>query len=174
MRVNCIDSDYDIKETTFSENSPSASTSRAINDAKLEKKVTFARLLNKVQAEISSGSEIEAMNRSSALSLPVEIHQRAHSVPPSPCNNDIRSPHSTSSNQGSDSLSSSDLHLSEFGLKLNRRNRPKVSSADSILAMFKNFASTNNMGSLASCTIISPSTTPTASSPQDDVPGEEF
>lgn len=130
--------------------------------------------MNKVQAEISSGSEIDGIHRLSALSLPVEIHQRAHSVPPSPSNNDIRSPHSTSSNQGSDSLSSSDLHLSEFGLKLNRRNRPKVSSADSILAMFKNFASTNNnMGSLASCTIISPSTTPTASSPQDDVPGDD-
>lgn len=103
---------------------------------------------------------------SSALSLPVEIPQRANSVPPSPSTNDMRSPHSTSSNPGSDSLSSSELALTlDFSLKNNRRIRPKVSSADSILAMFKSFAQGN---SAPQSIFISPSTTPTASSPQDD------
>lgn len=45
----------DIKETTLSENSELTSMG---SDAKLEKKVTFARLLNKVSAEMSSGSEV--------------------------------------------------------------------------------------------------------------------
>lgn len=78
----------------------------------------------------------------------------------------MRSPHSTSSNPGSDSLSSSELALTlDFSLKNNRRVRPKVSSADSILQMFKNFA----QGNVAPQSIfVSPSTTPTASSPQDD------
>lgn len=31
------------------------------SDAKLEKKVTFARLLNKVSAEMSSGSEVSVI-----------------------------------------------------------------------------------------------------------------
>lgn len=63
LRVNTADSESDLKETTFSENSGSlASTSVArtiASDPKLEKKVTFARLLNKVSAEMSSGSEID-------------------------------------------------------------------------------------------------------------------
>lgn len=53
-----IDSESDVKETTFSENSVSATNKGQLNDAKLEKKVTFARLLSKVSAEISSGSEV--------------------------------------------------------------------------------------------------------------------
>uniref|UniRef100_A0A182KEX4 Uncharacterized protein n=1 Tax=Anopheles christyi TaxID=43041 RepID=A0A182KEX4_9DIPT len=112
---------------------------------------------------------------SSALSLPNEVPPRANSVPPSPCTNEIRSPHSTSSNQGSDSLSSSELALHDFGLRSsNRRTRPKVSSADSILAMFKNFAASSSaLNTLPSSIIISPSSTPTASSPQDDVPGDD-
>lgn len=62
-RLKAQDSDQsDIKETTFSEasgsNTPNAVT-RVLNDPKLEKKVTFARLLNKVSAEMSSGSEID-------------------------------------------------------------------------------------------------------------------
>lgn len=48
-------SNGDIKETTLSENSELTSMG---SDAKLEKKVTFARLLNKVSAEMSSGSEV--------------------------------------------------------------------------------------------------------------------
>ncbi|XP_058063429.1 uncharacterized protein LOC131213412 [Anopheles bellator] len=164
-----------LTETTFSENSLSvASMVRQISDPKLEKKVTFARLLSKVSAEMSSGSEVLAngTKHSSALSLPNEVPQRANSVPPSPCTNEVRSPHSTSSNQGSDSLSSSDLVLHDFGL---RRVRPKVSSADSILAMFKNFAASSSaIGALQSSIVISPSSTPpTASSPQDDAPGDD-
>lgn len=151
---------------------------------------------------------------SSALSLPTDIHFRACSMPPSPCTNDIRSPHSTSSNQGSDSLSSSDLALADFGqrslqhsqingndrqhnlsgipmmgtgnsarCRIGSTSRPKVSSADSILAMFRNFASTSTPASNTITTaamlssnasvFVSPSTTPTASSPQDDAPGDD-
>lgn len=113
-------------------------------------------------------------NHSSALSLPTEVQFRANSVPQSPCTNDIRSPHSTSSNQGSDSLSSSELALHDFSLRNNsRKYRPKVSSADSILAMFRNFASSNAGINLPASLIISPSSTPTASSPQDDVAGDD-
>lgn len=56
-----IDIEIDIKETTFSENSVSGSTSSKgfLTADKLEKKVTFARLLSKVSAEMSSGSEVE-------------------------------------------------------------------------------------------------------------------
>lgn len=110
---------------------------------------------------------------SSALSLPTEVPLRANSVPPSPSTNEIRSPHSTSSNQGSDSLSSSELALHDFGLRAQRRARPKVSSADSILAMFKNFATSSAGINLPSSIIISPSSTPTASSPQDDLAGDD-
>jgi hypothetical protein len=116
----------------------------------------------------------QGARNSSALSLPVEVTHRANSVPPSPvCTNEMRSPHSTSSNQGSGSLSSSELALNDFGLKANRRIRSKVSSADSILAMFKNFASSNAAINLPSSIILSPSSTPTASSPQDDVAGDD-
>lgn len=61
-RASNVDSESDLKETTFSENTgslTSATVDRAINDPKLEKKVTFARLLNKVSAEMSSGSEVD-------------------------------------------------------------------------------------------------------------------
>lgn len=60
-----VDSESDVKETTFSENSGSltstnvANVARTIADPKLEKKVTFARLLNKVSAEMSSGSDMD-------------------------------------------------------------------------------------------------------------------
>ncbi|XP_073829879.1 uncharacterized protein isoform X3 [Musca autumnalis] len=206
-----LDSESDQKETTFSENTgslTSATVERAINDPKLEKKVTFARLLNKVSAEMSSGSE--ATRNSSALSLPTDIQLRASSMPPSPCTNDIRSPHSTTSNHGSDSFSSSDLALTDFGLRsiqtsgsemgstnnnqlsgltmglppprcrIGSPARPKVSSADSILAMFRNFAAANTSNvttaaipSTSASVFVSPSTTPTVSSPQDDAPGDD-
>ncbi|XP_054730843.1 uncharacterized protein LOC129239402 [Anastrepha obliqua] len=227
-----VDSESDVKETTFSENSGSqtstnvANIARTIADPKLEKKVTFARLLNKVSAEMSSGSDMDighmaSTRNSSALSLPTDIQFRASSVPPSPCTNDMRSPHSTSSNQGSDSLSSSDLALTDFGLRSMQTSgseigstnhnahlphgigigiggptsrsrigtiaRPKVSSADSILAMFRNLASSSNATSTTTASnpantanimqnasvYVSPSTTPTASSPQDDAPGDD-
>lgn len=54
-----IDSESDVKETTFSENSVTTTNKGQLNDAKMEKKVTFARLLSKVSAEISSGSEVK-------------------------------------------------------------------------------------------------------------------
>lgn len=113
-----------------------------------------------------------------SLSLPstsTELIPRPSSVPPTPSANETRSPHSTSSNQGSDSLSGSELTINDVGLRNSgggvggngRRIKPKVSSADSILAMFRNFASTNVMSQMPSSLIISPSTTPSASSPQD-------
>ncbi|XP_065365478.1 uncharacterized protein LOC135958499 [Calliphora vicina] len=211
LRASNVDSESDLKETTFSENTvslTSATVERAINDPKLEKKVTFARLLNKVSAEMSSGSE--TTRNSSALSLPTDLQMRASSMPPSPCTNEMRSPHSTSSTHGSDSFSSSDLALTDFGLRsiqtsgsemgstnnnqlsglpsgmptrcrIGSPARPKVSSADSILAMFRNFANaagnasnttTNTMPSTTSV-FVSPSTTPTVSSPQDDAPGDD-
>ncbi|XP_055586798.1 uncharacterized protein LOC129739391 isoform X3 [Uranotaenia lowii] len=176
LKVNHAESESDLKETTFSEHSLSVSSMvRQISDPKLEKKVTFARLLSKVSAEMSSGSEdlANGTKHSSALSLPTEVPQRANSVPPSPSTNEIRSPHSTSSNQGSGSLSSSELALHDFGLRAQRRVRPKVSSADSILAMFKNFATSTAGVNLPSSIVISPSSTPTASSPQDDVAGDD-
>lgn len=170
-------------------------TRQLSTDPKLEKKVTFARLLSKMSAEITSGTDIDVSvsnskrfsifneknsfgqgnNHSSALSLPTEVQFRANSVPQSPCTNDIRSPHSTSSNQGSGSLSSSELALHDFSLRQNnnRKQRPKVSSADSILAMFRNFASSNAGINLPASLIISPSSTPTASSPQDDMVGDD-
>lgn len=70
LKPCAIDSDNDIRETTFSEQSATggASTSSKggagqplLGDVKLEKKVTFARLLNKVSAEMSSGSEVDAL-----------------------------------------------------------------------------------------------------------------
>lgn len=154
----------DEKETSFFENaSPTTSETVLAPDPKLEKKVTFARLLSRVSAEMSSGSEHEANNghAASAFNLSVELPLRASSVPPSPVTNDIRSPHSTSSNQGSDSLSGSDLTLPDFGK--HRRNRLKVSSADSILAMFRNYTSATQSF------IISPTNTPTVSSPQEEL-----
>lgn len=138
---------------------------------------------------------IQGTKNSSALSLPTEIQLRASSVPPSPCTNDIRSPHSTSSNAGSDSLSSSDMALADIGFRnsiasvnhhhhllqtnnllaaatSNNRSRikSKVSSADSILAMFRNFAS--NSGTPTSV-FVSPTASPSMSSPQDDAPGDD-
>lgn len=60
LKPMSIDSESDVKETTFSENSVST-TKGHLNDAKMEKKVTFARLLSKVSAEISSGSEVKLL-----------------------------------------------------------------------------------------------------------------
>ncbi len=198
------------KETTFSEGSAPASTtastmglgmlSRPMTDPKLEKKVTFARLLSKMSAEIKSGSDgdaenvkiqealnnggindinirlfLKGTNHSSALSLPTDVHFHAKSVsvPQSPCTNDNRSPHGTYSTQGSDSLSSSELALHDHELtqRSNRRIRPKVSSADSILAMLKGLTS-NAALNLPPSFMFSPSTTPTASSPVD-IPGDD-
>lgn len=49
------DNHVKVRETKFGD----ATVQSALSDPKLEKKVTFARLLNKVSAEMSSGSEME-------------------------------------------------------------------------------------------------------------------
>lgn len=163
--------DPEWKETSFSV--PSLNGDSKTDLSKLEKKVTFARLLNKVSAEMSSGSEHE--NTKPALT-------KALSTPVSPAS-DRKSPHSTSSNQGSDSLSSSEIAISGSAgnstldipgnvrrpTRLLTNRGAKNASADSILAMFRNFTSTSNVSSVR----MSPSTTPTASSPQDDVAGSD-
>lgn len=155
----------------------------ALSDPKLEKKVTFARLLNKVSAEMSSGSDMEiGIMQTNKLTL--GMFTRPSSTPPSP-SVEARSPNSTSSNQGSDSFTSSELAIpsalssSVSDLLINRRynrlpnGRQKPASADSILAMFKNFSSSSAGANLPSSLKVSPSTTPTASSPQDDIAGDD-
>ncbi|XP_015833125.1 uncharacterized protein LOC103312261 isoform X4 [Tribolium castaneum] len=173
------DAESRIKETKFGEGD---SVQSALNDPKLEKKVTFARLLNKVSAEMSSGSEMElGIMQSNRLGC---VFARPSSTPPSP-NVDARSPNSTSSNQGSDSFTSSDLAIpsalssSISDLLSSRKNsrlpngRQKPASADSILAMFRNFSASSAGANLPSSLKVSPSTTPTASSPQDDIVGDD-
>lgn len=112
----------DIKDTSFASEASSPSTSpsmRQVSDPKLEKKVTFARLLNKVSAEMSSSSDVDMVN---TIAIPMAviadrtIKTKASSTPPSP-GVEVRSPHSTSSNQGSDSLSSLDLTLANGAIK---------------------------------------------------------
>lgn len=184
-----------IKETKFSDDPALA----ALNDPKLEKKVTFARLLNKVSAEMSSGSDMEmGIMQTNRLGC---IFPRPSSTPPSPSVVN-RSPNSTSSNQGkvyyiisisqkiklflgSDSFTSSDLAIpsalssSISDLLMTRRQnknsmgRQKPASADSILAMFRNFSASSAGANLPSSLKLSPSTTPTASSPHDDIVGDD-
>lgn len=91
--------------------------------------------------------------------------QRPSSVPPTPSANESRSPNSSSSTQGS--FTGSEIAINDIGLRYGRRIKPKVSSADSILAMLRNFTSTNVLSQMSSSLIISPSTTPSVSSPQD-------
>ncbi|KAL1516744.1 hypothetical protein ABEB36_000608 [Hypothenemus hampei] len=168
-----------IKETKFSDGDPALAV---LNDPKLEKKVTFARLLNKVSTEMSSGSDMEmGIMQASRLGC---IFPRPASTPPSP-SVITRSPNSTSSNQGSDSFTSSDLAIpsalsaSISDLLINRRQpkspigRQKPASADSILAMFRNFSSSSVGGNFPSSLKLSPSSTPTASSPHDDIVGDD-
>lgn len=59
------------KDTTSLDESTTAKVH--MNDAKYEKKVTFARLLNKVSAEISSGSEVN-VKLSMSKSLEIVAH----------------------------------------------------------------------------------------------------
>lgn len=162
-----------VEETKLSEKEY---TQVPLNDPKMEKKVTFARLLSKVSAEMSSGSEIEmGIMQTNKLGY---AFVRPASTPPSPVI-DNKSPNSTCSNQTSGSFTSSDLaipstlscSISDF-LNSRRQNRSpgkqKPASADSILAMFRNY-SANSVGvNLSSSLKVSPSTTPTASSPQDE------
>lgn len=162
-----------VKETKFTEKS---NIQPILNDPKLEKKVTFARLLNKVSAEMSSSSEIEmGIMQTNRLGY---AFVRPSSTPPSPIV-DSRSPNSTCSNQGSEPFAGSDLaipsalsnSISDF-LSSRRQNKPpgkqKPASADSILAMFRNLSANSVATNLSSSLKVSPSTTPTISSPQDD------
>ncbi|GLV32030.1 weary [Carabus blaptoides fortunei] len=181
----------DIKETHLGENNVTSTAQITLTDPKLEKKVTFARLLNKVSQEMSSGSEVElgvlhtsnhqqkhSSGRTSTSAAGTTL--RSASTPPSPAT-DMRSPNSTSSNQGSDSLSSSDLALATPSDLFSRKTgggklqmcRNKPASADSILAMFRNFSSTSVPMNMTASIRVSPSTTPTASTPQDDVAGDD-
>lgn len=161
------------RETSFTNGDALSTISspamRQLSDPKLEKKVTFARLLNKVSAEMSSGSEIEIGNLSVAQD---KNCIKSASTPPSPAA-DIRSPHSTSSNQGSESISSFETSLPGMGLRKYSGRGSKISSADSILAMFRNFSSTAVTASMPSSIVVSPSTTPSASSPQDDMAADD-
>lgn len=154
-----------IKETRAGAEAPQAMLT--LSDPKLEKKVTFARLLNKVSAEMSSGSDME-MGVMQANRLGFSF-VRPSSTPPSPA--DLRSPHSTSSNQGSDTFSSSELaiptaiscSISDFmGNRVHKlpNGRQKPASADSILAMFRSYSSSNASFKCSSLKV-SPSTTPT-------------
>lgn len=58
IQLSALDPEANLNETTFSE--LNGVPKCQLNDPKLEKKVTFARLMNKVSAEISSGSEVDA------------------------------------------------------------------------------------------------------------------
>lgn len=163
-----------IKETKFSDKN--SSTQTILTDPKMEKKVTFARLLNKVSAEMSSSSEIEmGIMQTNRLSY---AFARPSSTPPSPIV-DSRSPNSTCSNNGSGSLTSSDLaipsalsnSISDFlssRRQIKSPGKQKPASADSILAMFRNFSTSSVGTNVPSSLKVTPSTTPTASSPQDD------
>lgn len=61
------DFEADSTETTFIENAQSSSaplrmlTRQMSSDPKLEKKVTFARLLSKMSAEINSGTDFDVL-----------------------------------------------------------------------------------------------------------------
>lgn len=93
-------------------------------------------------------------------------------MPPSPCDLELRSPHSRSSTQSSESMSSSEAMLPTLGVQSHRFGsvgRPKVSSADSILNMFKNLANQPSPKTM----IISPSSSMTTSSPHDDHNGDD-
>lgn len=177
-----MESSEGIKETQLCDNSINSTAQVTLSDPKLEKKVTFARLLNKVSAEMSSGSEVELGVMQSTNKL-ISTMLRPSSTPPSPAA-DFRSPNSTSSNQGSDSLSSSELALPSCSssrmseLLIRRQNKlgntsNKPASADSILQMFRNFSSSSAAANYQTSVHLSPSTTPTASSPQDDVAGDD-
>lgn len=89
-------------------------------------------------------SNFYCQTTNTALDLPDgPVHRRASSMPPSPCDMELRSPHSRSANHSSESMSSSEAMLPNLSAQANRfgtAGRPKVSSADSILTMFKNLA----------------------------------
>lgn len=59
-----------IRETSFSDGLSTEGATKPFNDLKLEKKVTFARLLNKMSAEIKTGTEVETLSVSNVYYLP--------------------------------------------------------------------------------------------------------
>lgn len=249
-----------IRETVLSEG---PEILELANDAKLEKKVTFARLLNKVSAEMSSSSETTSTTPRLS-SLPThhnhhhghqssgllsangfgnvigqsQHHRRTSSMPPSPSGLDgVRldiGARSTASTQSSDSMSSTELMLmptstivdqhqqptndtqssssvlqqqhqrhgsvgssaaslpvgpstqtsmSTAAVGVQRNLRPKVSSADSLLTMFRNFTAGRNASTsgVSNATVaatsersaLSPSSSMATSStsPHDDLAG---
>ncbi|XP_063229189.1 nascent polypeptide-associated complex subunit alpha, muscle-specific form-like [Bacillus rossius redtenbacheri] len=85
-----------------------------------------------------------------------QLLSRSNSSPPSPAA-EQRSPHSTSSNQGSDSLSSLERPL--------RARAPSNHSADSILAMFRSFSSSSPRDDVAGSDDSSASSGPAPDSP---------
>lgn len=155
------------EETSFSHDAPEKLDIKTSDFGKLEKKVTFARLLNKVSAEMSSSSEPENSKSGTAKAL---------STPVSPAVD--RKSDNVCSNQESDSLSSSEIAISgsAFNSLLDiPGNERKVktiknSSADSILEMFRSFTSTSVMTKGKKQTS---STTPTMSSPQEELNSDE-
>lgn len=58
LQLSGLDVDGNLDETTFSDLNNAVKCQ--LTDPKLEKKVTFARLMSKVTAELSSGSEVDA------------------------------------------------------------------------------------------------------------------
>ncbi|KAK6632810.1 hypothetical protein RUM43_013581 [Polyplax serrata] len=157
------------QETSFT--SPAPKVYSKSDFGKLEKKVTFARLLNKVSAEMSSSPEPDTSS---------VVVVKALSTPVSPAI-ERKFVQNISTHHGSDSLSSSEIAISgsAFNSLLDIPStvkKPirvpcksfKAPSPDTVLDMFRNFASTSvtSRGQ-------SPSTTPTASSPQDELMGSE-
>lgn len=72
IQLSTLDPEANLNETTFSELN---GVSKCLFDPKLEKKVTFARLISKVSAEISSGSEVDAeiVNLSYNFNIPTKM-----------------------------------------------------------------------------------------------------
>lgn len=151
-------------ETSFSV--PTLPTDLKTDISKLEKKVTFARLLNKVSAEMNSVSEEKKYHPAITKAL---------STPVSPAL-DRRTFENDCNSQGGDSLSSSEIAITGSGFNSlldipSNSKRPsrlsykdtKNPSADSILNMFRTFTSSSflSKGNTSS-------TTTTPQTPIDD------
>ncbi len=73
----------------------------------------FARLMSKFQAEISSNSDVEvgSFKEKDTNDVPIASDENPLAASTQTLVYQPKSPHSTSSNQGSDSLSSSEMTL---------------------------------------------------------------
>ena len=78
---------------------------------KYEKKVHFAQLMSKVHAEISSSSDVELGSFKGKDNEQQITNEKPLAASTQTLIYQPKSPHSTSSNQGSDSLSSSEMTL---------------------------------------------------------------